>query len=120
MLSWRQRKAIKLMFRKPDDEVAAEVGVRPEVIAQWRRKPEFREALAGEQRAIRAAAARMASAASLDAAKHLHELLADAKDGKLSLDILKAIGAFEEGGDGAEETLDDIIRRVAEEDEVET
>lgn len=96
MLSAKQRKAIKLMFQKPEEEIAAELGVTAEVIAKWRLNPEFRKALAAEERAIRASASRLTSEASLMAAKNLHTLLADPKDAKLALDTLKASGAFEE------------------------
>jgi len=118
MLSWRQRRAVKLLFQKPEEEVAAEVGVRPETIAAWRRQREFREALAAEERNVRSAATRIASDASLLAARNLHSLLSGEKDGKLSLDTLKASGAFEEReseDDG--ETLADIVREMADRDE---
>ncbi|MEN6372313.1 MAG: hypothetical protein ABFD64_09910 [Armatimonadota bacterium] len=117
MLSKKQRKAIKLMFQKPDEEVAAEVGVSIETIAKWRLFKEFQKALAAEERVIRAAAARITSDASLVAAKNLHSLLSKSADGKLSLDTLKASGAFAERGEEAGETLEEIIREVAKGDE---
>jgi len=117
MLSKRQRKAIKLMFQMPDEEVAAEIGVPVEVIYKWRLKKEFKKSLADEERAIRAAAARITSEASLVAAKNLHNLLSNGGDGKLSLDTLKASGAFTERDDEQGETLEDIIREVARGDE---
>lgn len=117
MLSRRQRKAIKLMFQKPDEEVAAEIGVSVEAICKWRLNKEFRKSLADEERAIRAAAARITSDASLVAAKNLHSLLSSGSDGKLSLDTLKASGAFTERDDEPGETLEDIIREAARGDE---
>ena len=48
MLYWQQRKAIKLMFKKPEAEVAAEVGVRLDTLLKWRTSLEFIQALAAE------------------------------------------------------------------------
>lgn len=112
MLSWRQRKAIKLMFQMTDEEVAREVGIRTKTLAAWRRSPEFREALVAEVRAVRAATARIASQATLAAAKNLHKVLAEGKDSKILLDALKASGAFEGQEDLSEDALEDIVRQV--------
>lgn len=119
MLSWKQRRAVKLMFQKSDDEVAEEVGVKLKTVARWRRMPEFREALVAEEKLIRASAARIASDASLEAARNLHKIMAEGKDGKLSLDILKASGAFEEREADAAEALEDVMQKAGETDATE-
>jgi hypothetical protein len=104
------------MFQMPDEEVSAEFGVKLETIANWRKDPEFKRALAAEERAIKAAAARITSDASLVAAKNLHGLLSGpTKDGKLSLDTLKASGAFD-GLEEEGETLEDLVREMAADD----
>lgn len=101
------------MFQMPDDQVAAEVGVKLETIAVWRKDPEFRAALANEERAIKAAAARITSDASLMAAKNLHDLLSVTnKDAKLSLDTLKASGAFD-GLEDEGQTLEEYVKMAA-------
>lgn len=105
------------MFQKPDEEVAAEVGVSIETIVKWRLSKEFQRALASGERAIRAAAARITSDASLIAAKNLHNLLSNGADGKLSLDTLKASSAFAEREEEPKQTLEDVIREVTRGDE---
>ncbi len=112
MLSARQQKAIKRMFHLREDEVAKEVGVKPETIAKWMRSHKFRAALNAEEEAVRAAAARITSEASLAAAKRLHEQLSNQGDAKLALDTLKASGAFNER-ETKGPTLEEAIREVA-------
>lgn len=116
MLTGKQKKAVRLMFRMSDEEVAAEVGVRPERIAEWCKNPEFRDALVAESKAIRATAARIASDTALAAAKMLNKLLSDGKDGKLLLDTLKASWAFSAVLDNPAESLEEILKQVAESD----
>ena len=117
MLSRKQSKAVKLLFQKTEEEVAAEIDVKLEMIEKWKSIPEFRKALIEEGQAIRAAAARITSEASLTAARNLRRLLSDAKDGKLALETLKASGAFEEKKTDKEEALDGVLQEVADVDE---
>lgn len=117
MLTKKQCKAVKLLFQKSEEEVASELGIKVETIEKWKMTRKFRRALVEEGRAIRAAAARITSEASLTAAKNLQRLLSDAKDGKLALDTLKASGAFTEKEGSGEETLEDVLREVADVDE---
>jgi hypothetical protein len=112
MLTWRQQRALRLMFRMSDEEICEEIGVKLSTIGSWRKLREFRQALAAEGREIRAATARIASNASLNAAANLNKMIADSKDGKLMLDILKAGGSFEPIEEADGETLDDILRQV--------
>jgi hypothetical protein len=108
MLTAKQKKAVRLMFQMTDDEVAREVGVTPETVALWRRRLEFAEALASEERAIRAAASRIAAGASLEAARRLRHTLEHGGD-KALLDVLKASGAFQERAESAEEAIEAVI-----------
>lgn len=113
MLTFKQRKAVRLMFQTSEEDVARELGVRVETISSWWKIPEFREALAAEARVIRSTAARIASEASLAAAKNLYKILSEGKDGKLLLDTLKASGAFDAVVESPEESLEEIVRQVA-------
>ncbi|MBI2844577.1 MAG: hypothetical protein HYX78_14375 [Armatimonadetes bacterium] len=105
---------MKLMFCKPDEEVARELGVKLETVALWRENTEFQEALAEEEKAIKSAAARISSDASLAAAKNLHRLMTEGKDGKLCLDTLKASGAFEKKENDPADALESLVQRAAE------
>lgn len=113
MLSWRQRKAIRLMFTKPDEEVAALVGVRLETMDRWKHEAEFRHVLFEEEKFIRQNASRISAEASLIAAKTLHKLMGEAKDAKLCIDMLKASNSFNTVEVGEEYSLDNIIRVVS-------
>ena len=117
MLSRRQLRAVKRLFQKSEEEVAAEIGVKAETIVIWLQSLEFRKALIAEGRTIRAAAARITTDVSLSAAKNLQKQLSDAKDGKLALDILKASGAFEEQKEDEEDPLESILQEVDDVDE---
>ncbi len=114
MLSAKQKRAVRLMFRMTDEEVAGEIGVTQEAIDGWRKKPQFAAALAGEERQIRAAASRIAAGASLEAARRLHQML-DGGAEKSALDVLKASGAFQERVEGAEDAIEALIARAVEE-----
>jgi len=114
MLSESQCKAIRLMFDKPDEDVAAEIEVSPDTISEWKQDPEFRQALSLAERAIKSTTARLASAAVLIAAMNLKAALRDNKDNKLALDTLKSSGAFELKLEDETQTLADVLREIAE------
>ena len=116
MLSSKQKKAVRLMFRMPDDEVAAQVGVQPRTVGRWRGRPEFQTAVAAEDRAIRNAYSRIAATVALAAARNLFEVLSGAKDAKVALDILKAADAFEQREIAEPEDIEEILRRLEEEE----
>jgi len=113
-LSWRQRRAVRLMFLKTDAEIADELGVRESTIASWRHSNEFRSALKEEARIIRSATSMLACGAALAAARSLRTILEESRDAKLMLDMLKVAGAFEPAEDEPSETLEDVLRRLAE------
>jgi hypothetical protein len=119
MLTLKQKMAVKLMFHMTEEEVSKEVGVAVHIIARWWTKPEFRQALAAEEQAIKATVSRITSDATLIAAKKLHNLLlsADGKDAKIALDTLKASGAFGQCKESAAAALQASIDATATDDE---
>lgn len=115
MLTAKQKKALRLMFKMTDQEVMAELGVQPETMAKWKKDPDFLTALADEEREARVAVSRMATEASLQAAKNLHTQVSTGKDAKLSLEILKASGAFAEREESNDDAFGAIVRRSLDE-----
>jgi len=113
-LSSKQRRAVRLMFLRTDSEIAEELGVRRSTISSWRRDPDFRAALGEESRMVRSAISVLLSGVILAAARGLRAALEVSGDAKLMLDTLKAASAFDPAEEEPAETLEDVLRRIAE------
>lgn len=113
-ISSRQRRAVRLMFLMTDSEIAEELGVRRSTVSSWRKNPEFSTALREESRLVRSAVSTLLSGVILAAARGLKEALEKGADVKLMLDTLKAASAFDPAEEEPAETLEDVLKRIAE------
>jgi hypothetical protein len=117
MLSNRQRKAVRLLFEMPDDQVAEELGIQTRTLRRWKGQREFIEAVVGKGRESQESIRRIASNVVIHGATRLREALVmeDRKaDLKVLCDLVKSTGVLadilksEEGGEELHVLLDRI------------
>jgi len=110
MLDNKQRKAVALLFQFTDDEVIRKVKIDRQTLDEWKRDPEFAQALCEFVRDNRLTAIRFISKRVVEAAQELEAMIKTADEKvrhKVIIDLLKASGllaadhtAGEDEGDG--------------------
>ena len=122
MLHTKQKKAVELLFRLPEHEVAEQVDVRLSTLRRWLGKREFADAMSARVREDRNSAERITSLSCAHAAARLYKVVAadpgdnTAKiDAKTLLDLLKGSGVLKESdeGENRNEAIDTIMSRNA-------
>jgi len=119
MLDQKQRKAVSLLFQCTDEEVIRKLKINRETLDEWKRDPQFAQALCDFVRDNRLTAIRFISKRVVEAAQELEAMIKNADEKvrhKVIIDLLKASGLL-----AAEHVVDDeadgftaVLNRIAE------
>lgn len=119
MLDQKQRKAVSLLFQCTDEEVIRKLRINREILDEWKRDPQFAQALCDFVRDNRLTAIRFISKRVVEAAQELEAMIKNADEKirhKVIIDLLKASGLL-----AAEHVVDDeadgftaMLNRIAE------
>lgn len=95
MLDRKQRKAVALLFQSTDEEVIRRLKIDRETLQEWKRDPQFAQALCDFVRDNRLTAIRFISKRVVEAAQELEMMIKSADEKirhKVIIDLLKASG----------------------------
>ena len=119
MLDQKQSKAVSLLFQCTDEEVIRKLKINRETLDEWKRDPQFAQALCDFVRDNRLTAIRFISKRVVEAAQELEAMIKNADEKvrhKVIIDLLKASGLL-----AAEHIVDDeadgftaVLNRISE------
>ena len=120
MLDQKQRKAVSLLFQCTDEEVIRKLKINRETLDEWKRDPQFAQALCDFVRDNRLTAIRFISKRVVEAAQELEAMIKNADEKvrhKVIIDLLKASGllaAEHTAGDDEADGFTSVLRRISE------
>ncbi len=120
MLDPKQRRAVALLFQSTDEEVIRKLKINRETLDEWKRDPQFAQALCDFVRDNRLTAIRFISKRVVEAAQELEAMIKTADEKvrhKVIIDLLKASGllaAEHSAGDDEADGFTSVLNRIAE------
>ena len=120
MLTIKQKRAVKLLFELTDVEVAEKLKIARETVEEWKRSPEFVEAVQQRLKDNRQAAIRILSRLYLDACRELDAILRsddDKNKHRVIMELLKASGLLKELGIDEGDYVGTLLRKLSESDD---
>ena len=120
MLTEAQTKAVAMLFEFSDKEIARKLKIKQEILDDWKRDPEFAQALRDRLKENRRTAARILSRLYVEASRELEALIRsndDKNKPKAIIEILKVSGLFKELGLEEGDYVGNLLEKLADESE---
>lgn len=120
MLDPRQRRAVALLFQSTDEEVIRKLKINRQLLDEWKRDPQFAQALCDFVRDNRLTAIRFISKRVVEAAQELEAMIKTADEKvrhKVIIDLLKASGLLAAEHSAGEDETDGfmaVLNRITE------
>lgn len=120
MLDPKQRRAVALLFQSTDEEVIRKLKINRQLLDEWKRDPQFAQALCDFVRDNRLTAIRFISKRVVEAAQELEAMIKTADEKvrhKVIIDLLKASGLLAAEHSAGEDETDGfmaVLNRITE------
>ncbi|MDI6828915.1 MAG: phBC6A51 family helix-turn-helix protein [Armatimonadota bacterium] len=115
MLTKKQRRAVRLLFKISDDEIIEKLRISRKTLEKWKRDPDFVQAMNDYFAENRRKALRLLSERYIEAACELESLI-KSKDEKIKhkaiLDLFKASNLLKCADVQEDDSIEHILRRI--------
>ncbi|MCL6519080.1 MAG: hypothetical protein K6T99_04565 [Armatimonadetes bacterium] len=115
MLTAIQRRAIPLLFRLTDEEIAEKLRISKRMLDEWKRSPDFANAICDYVKENRRTALRLLSERYVEAARELESLI-KSEDEKIKykaiIDLLKASNLLKDADVHENDSIEQILRQI--------